>query len=317
MPTTTDFTFASTTGCNKLHAHMVVPDGQVRGVVQIAHGIAEYIDRYDPFMQFLAQNGFVAVGNDHLGHGKSITIPEEQGFFAEKDGWQFVLDDMNKLHQMTAEKFPGVPYIFFGHSMGSFLTRHYVIQHPDQPALVIICGTGHQEPAMVNAGYTMAKLAVGIFGPRKIGKLLNNVAFGSYTKGIENLRTPNDWLNRDPKEVDKYINDPLCGFVPTVSVFRDMMGGVKFITDPQNIAKMNKKTPVLFIAGGDDPVGEHGVGVKRAYQAFKDAGVQDVSIKLYPGARHEILLETNHEEIFNDVLAWINEKLILVSHKTL
>lgn len=317
MPTTTDFTFASTTGCNKLHAHMVVPDGQVRGVVQIAHGIAEYIDRYDPFMQFLAQNGFVAVGNDHLGHGKSITIPEEQGFFAEKDGWQFVLDDMNKLHQMTAEKFPGVPYIFFGHSMGSFLTRHYAIQHPDQPALVIICGTGHQEPAMVNAGYTMAKLAVGIFGPRKIGKLLNNVAFGSYTKGIENLRTPNDWLNRDPKEVDKYINDPLCGFVPTVSVFRDMMGGVKFITDPQNIAKMNKKTPVLFIAGGDDPVGEHGVGVKRAYQAFKDAGVQDVSLKLYPGARHEILLETNHEEIFNDVLAWINEKLILVSHKTL
>lgn len=309
MPTTTDFTFASTTGCNKLHAHMVVPDGQVRGVVQIAHGIAEYIDRYDPFMQFLAQNGFVAVGNDHLGHGKSITIPEEQGFFAEKDGWQFVLDDMNKLHQMTAEKFPGVPYIFFGHSMGSFLTRHYVIQHPDQPALVIICGTGHQEPAMVNAGYTMAKLAVGIFGPRKIGKLLNNVAFGSYTKGIENLRTSSDWLNRDPKEVDKYINDPLCGFVPTVSVFRDMMGGVKFITDPQNIAKMNKKTPVLFIAGGNDPVGEHGVGVKRAYQAFKDAGVQDVSIKLYPGARHEILLETNHEEIFNDVLAWINEKL--------
>ena len=309
MPTTTDFTFASTTGCNKLHAHMVVPDGQVRGVVQIAHGIAEYIDRYDPFMQFLAQNGFVAVGNDHLGHGKSITIPEEQGFFAEKDGWQFVLDDMNKLHQMTAEKFPGVPYIFFGHSMGSFLTRHYVIQHPDQPALVIICGTGHQEPAMVNAGYTMAKLAVGIFGPRKIGKLLNNVAFGSYTKGIENLRTSSDWLNRDPKEVDKYINDPLCGFVPTVSVFRDMMGGVKFITDPQNIAKMNKKTPVLFIAGGNDPVGEHGVGVKRAYQAFKDAGVQDVSIKLYPGARHEILLEKNHEEIFNDVLAWINEKL--------
>ena len=139
--------------------------------------------------------------------------------------------------------------------------------------------------------------------------MLNNVAFGAYTKGIENLRTPNDWLNRDPKEVDKYINDPLCGFVPTVSMFRDMMGGVKFITDPQNIAKMNKNTPVLFIAGGDDPVGEHGEGVKRAFQAFKDAGIKDVSIKLYPGARHEILLETNREEVFRDVLNWISEKL--------
>ena len=155
----------------------------------------------------------------------------------------------------------------------------------------------------------MAKLGVKLYGPRKIGKTLNNVAFGAYTKGIENLRTPSDWLNRDPKEVDKYINDPLCGFIPTVSMFYDMMGGVKAITDPKNIAMMNKKTPVLFIAGGDDPVGEHGVGVKRAYQAFLDAGLKDVTMKLYPGARHEILLETNHEEVFSDVLNWISSKL--------
>lgn len=309
MPTFTDFTFASTTGCNNIHARMAVPDGEVRGVVQIAHGIAEYIDRYDPFMRFLAENGFVAVGNDHLGHGKSIAMPEEQGIFAEKDGWQYVLDDMDKLHKLTAEKYPGVPYIFFGHSMGSFLTRHYTILHPDQPDLVIICGTGHQDAALVNGGYTMAKIAVGLCGPRKIGKMLNNVAFGAYTKGIENLRTKSDWLNRDPKEVDKYENDPLCGFIPTVSLFRDMMGGIKFITDPGNIARMNKETPVLFIAGGDDPVGDKGEGVKRAVQAFKDAGVKDVTMKLYPGARHEILLELNHDEVMNDVLNWINEKL--------
>ena len=309
MPEFRDFYFPSTTGKNQILARICTPDKPPKAVVQIAHGIAEHIDRYDPFMRFLAEDGYVVVGNDHLGHGLSAQNQDEIGIFAEKDGWTYVVDDMKALRDRIREEYHDIPYIFFGHSMGSFLTRHYVIQHPDQPALVIICGTGHQEPAMVNAGYTMAKLAVGIFGPRKIGKLLNNVAFGSYTKGIENLRTSSDWLNRDPKEVDKYINDPLCGFVPTVSVFRDMMGGVKFITDPQNIAKMNKKTPVLFIAGGNDPVGEHGVGVKRAYQAFKDAGVQDVSIKLYPGARHEILLEKNHEEIFNDVLAWINEKL--------
>ncbi|MBR0354265.1 MAG: lysophospholipase [Oscillospiraceae bacterium] len=309
MPSFREFNFASTTGSNKLYAVMAIPDGEVRGVVQIAHGVAEYIDRYRPFMEFLAQNGFVAVGNDHLGHGRSITVPEEQGFFAEKNGWQYVLDDMAKLHKMTAEQYPGLPYIFFGHSMGSFLTRHYVILHPDEPTLTIICGTGHQLPAMVAGGNTMAKLGVALCGPRKIGKLLNKVAFGSYCKDIPNPRTDSDWLNRDPAQVDKYISDPLCGFVPTVSLFRDMMGGVKFITDPKHIALMNKKTPVLFIAGGEDPVGERGEGVKRAAQAFKDAGIQDVSLKLYPGARHEILLETNREEVFGDVVAWINEKL--------
>ncbi len=124
MPTTNDFNFMSTTGSNKLYVHLVIPDGEVRGVVQIAHGIAEYIDRYDPFMHFLAENGFVAVGNDHLGHGKSISVPEEQGIFAEKDGWKYVLDDMDKLHSIMLERYPGVPYIFFGHSMGSFLTRN-------------------------------------------------------------------------------------------------------------------------------------------------------------------------------------------------
>ena len=309
MPTFQEFNFASTTGCNKLYAKMAVPDGEVRGVVQIAHGVAEYIDRYEPFMRFLAENGFVAVGNDHLGHGKSITVPEEQGIFAEKDGWQYVLDDMAKLHKIMTEKYPEVPYIFFGHSMGSFLTRHYVILHPDEPSLTIICGTGQQAPAMVAGGNTLAKLGVALGGPRKIGKVLNKVAFGSYCKDIENPRTECDWLNRDPKEVDKYVGDPLCGFVPTVSLFRDMMGGIKFISDPRNIALMNKNTPVLFIAGAEDPVGERGEGVKRAVQAFNDAGIRDVTMKLYPGARHEILLELNHEEVFSDVLNWINEKL--------
>ncbi|MCR5663900.1 MAG: lysophospholipase [Oscillospiraceae bacterium] len=309
MPQFSDFNFASSSGFHKIHARLCVPDGEVRGVVQIAHGIAEYIDRYDPFMSFLAENGFVAVGNDHLGHGKSISVPEDLGIFAENDGWDYVLRDMDKLHDMMVEKYPGVPYIFFGHSMGSFLTRHYAILHPDKPSLVIICGTGHQLPPMVNAGCFMANTAVKLFGPRKVGKTLNQVAFGSYNKGYEKVRTACDWLNRDEKEVDKYVNDPLCGFVPSVSMFRDMMNGIKAITDPANIARMNKKTPVLFISGGSDPVGENGAGVERAYKAFCDAGLEDVKMKLYPGARHEILLELNHDEVFADVLGWINEKL--------
>ena len=309
MPTFSDFTFPSSTGSNTIHARKCMPDGQPRGIVQIAHGIAEYIDRYDPFMQFLAENGFIAVGNDHLGHGKSIAKPEEKGIFAEADGWNYVVADMDRLHDLMAKEYPGLPYIFFGHSMGSFLTRTYLIQHPDKPDLAIICGTGHQAKFMVWAGLTMANMQVRSKGPRGDGTQLNNIAFGSYTKGYDEVRTPFDWLNRDPAQVDKYINDPLCGFVASVSLFRDMMSGIKFIQDPANARKMNKETPVLFIAGGADPVGENGKGVDRAYKFFCDAGMMDVTEKIYPNARHEILNELNKDEVMADVLNWINEKL--------
>ena len=309
MPTFTDFTFPSTTGKNTIHARKCVPDGAVRGVVQIAHGVAEYIDRYDPFMSFLADNGFVVVGNDHLGHGKSIASPEEQGFFNEADGWNYVVADMDRLHDLTVKDYPDLPYIFFGHSMGSFLTRTYLIQHPDKPTLAIICGTGHQAPIMVFAGNAIAQMQVKSKGPHGDGTLLNNIAFGSYTKGYDEVRTPFDWLNRDPEKVDAYINDPLCGFVATVSLFRDMMGGIKYIQDKNNAAKMNKDTPILFIAGGADPVGENGKGVDRANKFFCDVGMKDVTEKIYPEARHEILNELNREEVMKDVLDWINEKL--------
>ena len=309
MPTTSDFTFASTTGCNNLHAHMVVPDGEVRGVVQIAHGIAEYIDRYDPFMQFLARNGYVAVGNDHLGHGKSISVPEEKGIFAEKDGWKYVLDDMAKLHKMTAEKYPGLPYIFFGHSMGSFLTRTYLIEHPDKYDAAIISGTGHQARPMVLGGYAAASFFVKKEGARAVGTTLNNIAFGSYNKGYDNPRTIYDWLSRDPAVPDAYAADPLCGFIATNGLFRDMMGGIKFITNQKNIGRMNKEKPIYFMSGDADPVGENGKGVTRAYQAFCKAGLHDVTIRLYPGGRHEMLNETNKEQVYRDILNWLNAKI--------
>ena len=309
MPAFSDFTFPSSTGVNTIHVRQCSPDGQARGIVQIAHGIAEYINRYDPFMAFLAEHGFIAVGEDHLGHGQSIAKSEEQGFFAERDGWHRVLQDLDHLHDIMHKQYPELPYIFFGHSMGSFLTRHYAILHPEKPCLVILCGTGHQTPAMVNGGYWMAEAGVKLYGPRKIANKLNEIAFGGYTKGYEKARTPSDWLNRDPNEVDKYIADPLCGFVPTVSLMRDMMSGIRFITDQKNVNGMNKDTPVLLISGGDDPVGENGKGVERAYKSICRAGVRDVKMKLYPGARHELLNELNRDEVMNDILTWIDEKL--------
>ena len=309
MPEFREFYYASSTGRNQIRARICTPDGTPRGIVQIAHGIAEHINRYEDFMRFLAENGFVAVGNDHLGHGKSIARLEEQGIFAEKDGWNFVVEDMKKLRELVTEQFPNLPYVFFGHSMGSFLTRTFLILHPDLYDAAILSGTGHQSPALVNGGFLAAELMTKLKGPRSSGQALNDMAFGSYCKRIENPRTPFDWLSRDSETVDRYIADPLCGFVCKTSLYRDMMGGLKFLTNQKNINKMNKKPPVYFMSGAEDPVGDYGAGVEKAYKAFCRAGLTDVMIRLYPGGRHEMLNEINRSDVMQDILNWLNEKL--------
>ena len=309
MPSFQDFYFQSSTGRTSIHALKCVPDSKPRAVVQIAHGIAEHIDRYRPFMEFLADNGFVVAGNDHLGHGKSIRVPEEQGFFAEKDGWWRVVDDMDKLHDIMSNEYPELPYVLFGHSMGSFLTRTYLIKHPDKYDGVILSGTGHQSPALVLGGNAAASVMAKLNGAMGDGAKLDSLAFGSYLNKIENPRTKFDWLSRDTEQVDKYIADPLCGFVGKIGLYRDMMQGIKFITDKKNIAQMNKEKPVYFMSGDGDPVGDYGKGVERAYKAFCDAGLHDVFMRLYPGGRHEMLNETNKEQVYQDILSWLNEKI--------
>ncbi len=309
MPSFEDFYFDSSTGSNRIRARKCIPDGQPKAIVQISHGIAEHIDRYDDFMSFLAANGYVAVGNDHLGHGKSIAKPEEKGIFAPTGGWSYVVDDMDKLRDIMHREYPDLPYVFFGHSMGSFLTRTYLIQHPDKYDAAILSGTGHQGKALINAGYATANLLTKIRGSAADGKLLNDMAFGSYNKRIDPPRTAFDWLSRNPENVDKYIADPLCGFVAKVSLYRDMMGGIKFLTAQKNIDKMNKDAPIYFMSGAEDPVGDYGAGVERAYKAFCDAGLHDVSIRLYPGGRHEMLNETNNLEVYQDILNWLDEKV--------
>lgn len=309
MPSFQDFYFDSSTGKNRIHGRKCLPDGQPRAVVQIAHGIAEYIDRYDDFMSFLAENGFVAVGNDHLGHGRSAQSRDELGFFAEENGWDCVVEDMDNLRDLIRLEYSDLPYIFFGHSMGSFLTRTYIIKHPDKYDGVILSGTGHQSKALVLTGYAAAAAAVKLNGPRGDGKLLNDIAFGTYNHKVPFQMTDFDWLSRDWEMVKKYINDPLCGFVAKAGLYRDMMGGIKFVTDQNNIDKMNKEIPVYFMSGDHDPVGDYGKGVERAYRAFCRAGLEDVFMRLYPGGRHEMLNETNRGQVYQDVLDWLCEKL--------
>ena len=252
MPTFKDFYFNSSTGKNKIHARMCVPDAEPRAIVQIIHGIAEYIDRYDEFMSFLADNGIIAVGTDHLGHGKSIESEEQTGFFAYDNGWDYVVRDEEVLRLAMHENYPELPIIVFGHSMGSFMTRTLLIRYPDAFNAAIISGTGNQGAALVNGGLFMGNLVTGLRGAHHYSKFLNNLAFGSYNKIYENPKTEYDWLSRDEANVQKYIDDPLCGFIPSCSLFRDMMTGVKFITNKKNLTAMNKDMPVYFMSGDMD-----------------------------------------------------------------
>ena len=309
MPTFKDFYFNSSTGKNKIHARMCVPDAEPRAIVQIIHGIAEYIDRYDEFMSFLADNGIIAVGTDHLGHGKSIESEEQTGFFAYDNGWDYVVRDEEVLRLAMHENYPELPIIVFGHSMGSFMARTLLIRYPDAFNAAIISGTGNQGAALVNGGLIMGNLVTGLKGAHHYSKFLNNLAFGSYNKIYDNPKTEYDWLSRDEANVQKYIDDPLCGFIPSCSLFRDMMTGVKFITNKKNLTAMNKNMPVYFMSGDMDPVGECGKGVQKAYNNFLEAGMKDVSIKLYPGGRHEMLNEINKDEVYTDILAWLDSKI--------
>ena len=309
MPTLNEFTFLSCNGKNNVFFIECVPDGEVRGVLQIAHGIAEHCKRYVPFMKFMAANGFVCVANDPLGHGRTAKDSSEYCFFGEEKGWDMVVEDMDRLRRLESAKYPDLPYFLLGHSMGSFLTRTYIIKHPDVLKGVIISGTGQNPGIVVAAGKTMANMHCKKYGANYPDAKLDSMAFGGYNKKFDSVRTKFDWLTRDPAIVDAYIADPMCGMLASCGLMRDMMGGLKFLTNQKNIDKMNKTLPIYFMSGAEDPVGDYGAGVETAYKAFCRAGLKDVMIRLYPGGRHEMLNELNRDEVMQDILNWLNERI--------
>lgn len=295
----TDF-FYDSCGAGRIHACRWMPEGEIKAVVQIVHGIAEFVERYEEFANYLTSLGCVVVAEDHMGHGQSIGEGGVQGYF--HGGWFSAVEDTYRLMGDTMAQFPGVPYILFGHSMGSFMARTVLAKYPDSGiAAAIICGTGWQPrlalPALIKVVEAMCKKT----GEENPNPQLHNMIFGGYNSHIPNPRTPNDWLTRDEKIVDDYNAHPLCGFIPACGLLRDMMKGILYVEKPENLANMKKHLPVLFIAGEEDPVGSYGKGVRQAAQAFKKAGMVNVSLTLYPQCRHEILNELNRQEVYEDI----------------
>ena len=303
----TDFWYDSH-GAGQIHGCRWAPEGEPKAVLQIVHGIAEFVERYDAFANYLTNLGFVVVAEDHMGHGQSINGEGIQGYF--HGGWFTAVQDTYQLLQDTKAEFPELPYVLFGHSMGSFMARTILCKYPDSGiSAAVICGSAWQPAFALPA---LIKVIDGICkknGETLPNETLQSMVFGGYNKKVEHPRTPYDWLTRDAKIVDAYGAHPLCGFTASAGLLREMMKGIHYIEQPENLAAMKKDLPVFFIAGGDDPVGSYGKGIHKCVAEFQKVGMTDVSVRVYPLCRHEILNEINKEDIFADVANWIFEKI--------
>lgn len=302
-----EFTFPSSDGIHQCYACKWLPDeGAPRAVVQLVHGVSEYVGRYDHFARFLADRGYAVCGEDHLGHGNTAKQDSKFGWFAKQDGWTLVTADVRALRQLMGAEYPGVPYIMMGHSMGSFLTRTYLCRYPSTVDGAILSGTGQEGAALVAAGKAIASAIAAVKGSDVVSPLVNSLSLGAYNKQFAPNRTTADWISRDEGVVDAYLKDPFCSAVPTVGLYRDMLGGLQYISSRRALSQMDPNTPVYIFSGDRDPVGSNGAGVKKVYGYFERQGTKDLSMKLYAGGRHEMLNEINKEEVYADVLAWLD-----------
>lgn len=303
-----EFSFPSSDGVHQICCSLWLPDEQPpKAVVQIVHGVAEYVNRYDHLARFLTEHGYAVCGDDHLGHGRTAMSDSKFGWFANHDGWTLVTADLRRLRQLVGEQFPGLPYFLLGHSMGSFLTRTYLCRYPGEVSGALLSGTGQEPALVVGAGKLLASCIARFKGSDYVSTLVNSLSLGAYNKQFAPNRTTADWISRDEAVVDAYMADPLCQFIPTVGMYRDMLGGLQYISSNRALSQMDPDTPVYLYSGDKDPVGSNGAGVKKVFGYFKAAGTKDLSIKLYENGRHEMHNETNRDEVFADVLAWLDQ----------
>ncbi len=294
--------FYPSCGSGQIYACRWVPEGEIKGIVQIIHGIAEHVGRYEDFARYLNDHGILVVAEDHMGHGGSIASGV-QGYF--HGGWHKAVEDSYQLLKLTMEAYPSAPYSLLGHSMGSFMARTLLIDHPDSGiASCILSGTAWQPAALLSVAEPMCKLFCIGQKEQKPCPALQNIVFGGYNRRIKNPATPYDWTSSDSERVQAYAEDPLCGFTASAGLLRDLMRGLKYIQNTENLEKMNKALPVLFAAGEEDPVGAYGQGVKQAHEAFQKQGMADAEIQLYPAMRHEILNEVGRAEVYENLRTW-------------
>lgn len=278
---------------------------RTRGVIQLVHGSCEHVMRYEHFITDLMNQGYVVYANDLRGHGDSVSSSDDYGYFGENDGWSKMVEDLKEINDLIHAKHPDLPIIMLGHSMGSFLARHYAIDYGETINGLILSGTAHHQSLLLKLGINIARFIKSIRGSKHRSHFIHHLSYGMFNKNIDNPKTPSDWLCYDEAVVEKFCSDSSCGFILTTSGFEDLFTGLLYITDNQNIEKMMPDLPVLLLSGQDDPVGGYGEMVIKSYEAMKEAGLAQVDYKLYPKMRHEILNEKDKAIVYNDIYQWL------------
>ena len=299
-----DIYYPSKDGKNTVHACLWLPQGKAKAVVQLIHGMCEYAERYAPFAQFLNEHGYIVCADDHLGHGKTAKTEADLGYFNDQRDYNIVVEDIHEL-KLTVQKQTGeLPWLVLGHSMGSFFCRKYISVYGDEFVGAVIMGTGFKSSITLNTALSAVKASARSHGWRYRSNTIKKLAFGSYNKKFRPARTGNDWLSKNPQNVDAYENDPLCGFDFTNNGYFILFSIIKQACSKPVINAVPKNLPVYFVAGALDPVGDYGKGVIRAVNKFHKAGVKSVSLTLYEDSRHEILNDDCKRQVQNDLLAF-------------
>ena len=293
-----------------INAYKWIPDNDIKGAVQISHGMNEHIIRYDYFAKELVKHGYMVYGHDHRGHGKSADSIEALGYISDSDGFMDMIEDMKLMTDIIKKENPDLDIILFGHSMGSFLSQRYIQLYGNYIKGTILSGTNGKQPiSILNLGIILSKLAMKAKGRKAKIKFFDDITFAGYNKRYKPHRTKFDWLSRDEDIASNYIEDPYCGNLFPVSFFHDFYLGLKSIHYEENFEIIPKNLPIYIIAGSDDPVGEYGKGILNLYSSYKNLGIEDISYKLYDSGRHEMLNEINKSEVIKDIILWIDKTI--------
>ena len=307
-----DFHFLSKDAKTKMHGVRWLPDdGAVNGVIQLVHGMQEYIGRYEELAEFLTGHGFLVVGHDHLGHGQSVRDKNHLGYFCKPRPSEVLVEDMHQVTAMTRRSYPGLPYFIFGHSMGSYLLRKYLTVYSADVDGAILCGTGSVPDLYCYAGIALCALIAMFRGWHYRSSLVRKIAFGKpYAKFCMDGTVPEkSWLCNDAERVKEYYSDPQCTFDFTLNGFYGLFSTVSYDNQEKYIRQVRTDLPIFLISGSEDPVGDAGVGVKRVYRQYKKAGLRDVTMKLYEGDRHELINEPDRANVFADLWEWVTSHL--------
>ena len=300
--------YPSSDGIHSIHSEIYFPlEKTPQGIIQIAHGMVDYVERYKPLCEFFTNEGYIVAGNDHLGHGKSVSDKSEFGIFAKKGGADFVIEDVYQMNKYLRKTYRDLPVFLLGHSMGSFIARLYAVKHPRSISGLIIHGTAGPNPVLP-FGKALTALMQLFLGPEYRSKFIRNLAFSGYNKRFPKEEGHNAWLTRNNEVVRKKDEDERGGFMFTVSGYRDLFYMLGKSNSKRWYKEFPKALPTLVVSGECDPVGNYGKGPSFVYKRLMIAGCENLELKLYAGARHELFNEMNSDEIFRDLLTWLEAR---------